>query len=36
MLTAARNSQTDLVVVTNEVGLGIVPENAFSVGLEMY
>jgi adenosylcobinamide kinase/adenosylcobinamide-phosphate guanylyltransferase len=30
ILTAARNSQTGLVVVTNEVGLGIVPENAFS------
>lgn len=30
ILTTAKNSQADLVVVTNEVGLGIVPENAFS------
>lgn len=30
ILMAARKSQADLVVVTNEVGLGIVPENAFS------
>lgn len=28
--TTAKSSQADLVVVTNEVGLGIVPENAFS------
>lgn len=30
ILTTAKKSQADLVVVTNEVGLGIVPENAFS------
>lgn len=30
ILTTAKSSQADLVVVTNEVGLGIVPENAFS------
>ena len=30
ILTAAKNAQSDLVIVTNEVGLGIVPENAFS------
>lgn len=30
ILTTAKKNQADLVVVTNEVGLGIVPENAFS------
>lgn len=30
ILKAAKKAQSDLVVVTNEVGLGIVPENAFS------
>lgn len=30
ILKAAKKVQSDLVVVTNEVGLGIVPENAFS------
>lgn len=30
ILTAAKNAQSELVIVTNEVGLGIVPENAFS------
>lgn len=30
ILMAARKSQADLVIVTNEVGLGIVPENTFS------
>lgn len=30
ILKAAKKAQSDLIVVTNEVGLGIVPENAFS------
>ncbi|MDU5333592.1 bifunctional adenosylcobinamide kinase/adenosylcobinamide-phosphate guanylyltransferase [Enterococcus sp.] len=30
ILKAAKKVQSDLVVVTNEVGLGIVPENAFT------
>lgn len=30
IINAAKNAQSELVIVTNEVGLGIVPENAFS------
>lgn len=30
IIKAAKQSRSDLIVVTNEVGLGIVPENAFS------